>query len=85
MIVPVIGDFGGPSAIRRVGDYVRQQSDVITAFYGSNVGVYLTTQQTRVFCGNLATLPVGPRTWFIESDVVRPLSSKLRACSPLSK
>jgi hypothetical protein len=85
MIVPVIGDFGGPSAIRRVGDYVRQQSDVITAFYGSNVGVYLTTQQTRLFCGNLATLPVAPRTWFIESDVVRPLSSKLKACSPASK
>jgi hypothetical protein len=85
MIVPVIGDFGGPAAIRRVGDYVRQQSDVITAFYGSNVGVYLTTKQTRVYCGNLGTLPAAPRTWFIESDSVRPLSSKLNACSTGSR
>jgi len=85
MIVPVVGDFGGPSAIRRVGDYVRQQRDVIHAFYGSNVGVYLTTQQTRAYCGNLATLPASARAWFIESDGVRSLASKVKACSPGAK
>ena len=40
-IVPVVGDFGGPAAIRRVGDYAREHRAVIHAFYGSNVGVYL--------------------------------------------
>ena len=85
MIVPVIGDFGGPSAIHRVGDYVREHTDVIRAFYGSNVGVYLNNQQTRAFCNNLATLPAAPRAWFIESDGVRSLSSKLRACPPEAK
>lgn len=61
MIVPLVGDFGGPTAIRRVGDYVREHTDVIHAFYGSNVGVYLNNQQTRAFCTNLATLPAAPR------------------------
>ena len=80
LIVPVVGDFAGPAAIRRVGDYARARHDVIQAFYGSNVGVYLTQRQTRAFCANLATLPVASDAWFIESDAVRPLAAKLRAC-----
>jgi hypothetical protein len=80
LIVPVIGDFGGPAAIRRVGDYVRKHADVVHAFYGSNVGVYLTNQQMLAYCRNLATLPGARRTWFIERDGVRTLASKLKAC-----
>ena len=82
MIVPIVGDFGGPTAIQRAGDYVREHADVVRAFYGSNVGVYLTTQQMRAFCRNLATLPGAPRAWFIERDGVRSLASKLKACPP---
>jgi hypothetical protein len=85
MIVPLVGDFGGPSAIQRVGNYVREHRDVIQAFYGSNVGVYLNTQQTRAFCRNLSALPAAPGAWFVESDSVRSLASKLKACSPDSK
>jgi hypothetical protein len=80
-IVPVVGDFGGIGAIRRVGDYVRGQSGVITAFYASNVAVYLTNEQMRTFCGNLATLPAARDAWFIESDAVRSFTAKLKACS----
>jgi hypothetical protein len=82
MIVPVVGDFAGPSAMYRVGDYVRKHADVIHAFYGSNVGVYLTNRQTQAFCRNLAALPAAPRASFIERDGVRSLTSKLRVCSP---
>ena len=85
MIVPMVGDFSGHNAIHRVGDYVREHADVIYAFYGSNVGVYLTNQQTRAFCMNLATLPAAPRAWFIESNGMRPLTSKLRACAQAAK
>jgi hypothetical protein len=81
-IVPVIGDFGGAAAIRRVGAYVREHRDVVQAFYGSNVGVYLTMQQAAVFCKNLGTLPAASDAWFIESTSVRPLAAKLKACSP---
>ena len=85
MVVPVVGDFGGPFAIRRVGDYVRTHGDVVHAFYGSNVGVYLNTTQTRAFCGSLAALPAARGAWFIERDGVRSLSSKLHTCGPDAK
>jgi hypothetical protein len=80
LIVPVIGDFGGPGAIARVGDYVRTHGDAVAAFYGSNVAVYLTNRQQRTFCENLARLPVARRAWFIERDGVLPFKSKLKAC-----
>ena len=43
LIVPVVGDFGGPKAIRETGAYVRRHGGRVQAFYGSNVGVYLST------------------------------------------
>ena len=85
LIVPVVGDFGGPAAVRRVGEYVRTHADVVSAFYGSNVGVYLNTEQTRAFCKNLAGLPAASGAWFIERDSVRPLTAKLRSCAPDAK
>ena len=35
LIVPVVGDFAGPSALRRIGDYVRDHHDRVGAMYGS--------------------------------------------------
>ena len=35
LIVPVVGDFGGPSAMYRVGDYVRAHKDRIHVLYAS--------------------------------------------------
>jgi hypothetical protein len=80
LVLPIVGDFAGRSAIRRVGDYLRAHRVRLHAFYGSNVGVYLTNQLTYAFCFNLATLPATSRTWFIESDGMRTLASRLRAC-----
>src|SRR5262249_23996971 len=37
LIVPVIGNFAGPTAIRGVGKYIRQMDGVVSAFYLSNV------------------------------------------------
>jgi hypothetical protein len=85
LIVPVVGDFAGRSAIRRVGDYLRSHGERIHAFYGSNVGVYLTNQQTYAFCANLATLPATSRAWFIDSEGMRTLASRLRACSSAAR
>jgi hypothetical protein len=82
MIVPVVGDFAGPLAIRRVGDYIRQHAGTVSAFYASNVEVYLTRQQSAAFCGSLAALPYDSRTWFIGSKGMRVLTSKLDTCSP---
>ena len=38
-IVPVVGDFAGPKAIRSVGGYLRDHRATVTAFYTSNVSV----------------------------------------------
>src|SRR4029078_10915906 len=57
LFVPVCGDFGGADAIRRVGDYVRTHGGAVRAFYGSNVGVYLTNDQKRQFCRNPSAFP----------------------------
>jgi hypothetical protein len=83
-IVPVVGDFAGPSAIRRVGDYVRTQHAVVAAFYSSNVEVYLSRDQRRTFCSSLATLPHDAETWFVTGRGLQPLAAKLRACAAIA-
>ena len=40
-IVPLVGDFGGPKAIRTVGQYLKDHDAKVTAFYLSNVEQYL--------------------------------------------
>ena len=80
LIVPVVGDFGGPTTLRRIAEYVRQHGDVATAFYGSNVEVYLNREKTAAFCANLATLPYAWNAWFIGSKGRQPLRAKLATC-----
>jgi hypothetical protein len=84
LIVPVVGDFGGPHALRAVGDYVRQQGSVVAAFYSSNVEVYLSNQQIAAFCASLAALPYDSRTWLIRSKDLQRLSAKVVACGPVT-
>lgn len=80
LIVPVVGDFAGPTTLRGIGDRVRARSGVIRTFYASNVSVYLTNTQMRTFCGNLAALPVAAGALFIDNKRVRPVSRRLEAC-----
>jgi hypothetical protein len=35
------GDFAGSTAVRRVGEYLKQRNSIVTAFYVSNVEYYL--------------------------------------------
>jgi hypothetical protein len=80
LIVPVVGDFAGPTALRRIGDYVREHGEYVRAFYGSNVGVYLTNQQTIAFCRSLATMPFTKLSWYIDSNGRRLMDAKLDTC-----
>ena len=41
LIVPVVGNFAGPKAIRAVGQYLKARGAVVAAFYVSNVEQYL--------------------------------------------
>ena len=68
VLVPVVGNFAGPKAIRAVGAYVREKGALVSTFYLSNVEQYL--QQDNIwdrFCANVATLPVDDMSLFIRS------------------
>lgn len=70
LVVPVVADFGGPSGIRAVGQWLRDRSMTVTAFYVSNVEQYLfrdTGQAAERFYGNLTTLPLDSTSTFIRS------------------
>ena len=83
LIVPLVGDFAGAQTLRRIGEYAQAHAAIVTAFYASNVEVYLTRQRMARFCGNLAALPHGSRSWFVGSKRMEPLSSKLKSCGAL--
>ena len=68
LIVPVVGDFGGPSAIRAVGDYLRSRDATVGAIYVSNVEQYLFQGDAwRRYYESVATLPTDSTTTFIRS------------------
>ena len=68
MLVPVVGDFGGPKAIRAVGQYLKENGATVSAFYLSNVEQYLIQDDIWTnFCGNAATLPLDETSTFIRS------------------
>ena len=69
LLVPVVGDFGGPKAIRAVGTYLKERDAVVSAFYLSNVEQYLQRNGLWYsFCGNFARLPLDDSSTFIYSD-----------------
>lgn len=69
LIVPVVGDFAGPKAIRTVGAYLKEHKATVTAFYLSNVEQYLFQQEDdwRKFYTNVGTLPLDSTSTFIRS------------------
>jgi hypothetical protein len=68
LVVPVVGNFGGPKAIRAVGAYLKEHSAVVAAFYLSNVEMYLYQQNLGdKFCRNAAALPLDDQSTFIRS------------------
>jgi hypothetical protein len=68
LLVPVVGDFAGPKAIRAVATYLKEKDATVSAFYLSNVEQYL--RQNGVwdnFCRNVSTLPLDETSTFIRS------------------
>lgn len=82
LIVPIVGDFAGQRALRGAGDYIRRHNGIVQVFYASNVEVYLNRRHLAAFCHNLATLPHGSRTRFIDSKTIQWFAAKLKACGP---
>jgi hypothetical protein len=67
LIVPLVGDFAGPKAIRAVAHYAQQHGAMVRAFYTSNVEQYLfqDDENWRRFYENVAVLPVDSTSMFI--------------------
>jgi hypothetical protein len=66
LIIPVVGDFAGPKALRAVGAFVRERGASVTAFYLSNVEQYLGRNGVwPAFCANVATFPLDDASVFI--------------------
>jgi len=69
LVVPVIGNFGGPKALRAIGKWVRDHGATVTAFYLSNVEQYLYQDGIwQNFCGNVASMPLDEPSTFIRSS-----------------
>jgi hypothetical protein len=68
LIVPVVGNFAGPKALRQIGEHIREHGETVAAFYVSNVEQYLFQDGLfDAFARNVATLPVDERSTFIRS------------------
>jgi hypothetical protein len=68
LLVPVVGDFGGPKAIRAVGRYLHDKGATVSAFYLSNVEQYLRQDGIwNSFCRNVRTLPLDSTSIFIRT------------------
>ena len=63
LIVPVVGDFAGPKAIRATGQYLKDHGTTVKAFYISNVEDYIRAWPQ--YTGNIASLPIDPSSVLI--------------------
>jgi hypothetical protein len=68
LIVPVVGDFGGPKALRSVARYLDLHHATVSVFYTSNVEQYLFRDDAwQRFYGNVGALPIDLRSTFIRA------------------
>jgi hypothetical protein len=76
LIVPVVGDFAGPKALRAIGAWLRKHGAVVSAFYVSNVEMYLQRNGVwNAFCANVAALPLDETGLFIRPGSGRSMFS----------
>jgi hypothetical protein len=66
LLIPVVGDFAGASAIQAVGAYLKEHDATVTGFYLSNVEQYLFMSDAwKKFYLNVSALPLDSRSVFI--------------------
>ena len=67
-IVPLVGDFAGEQALRRLGRVLASKGATVSAFYLSNVEFYLFRQRKwPAFVDNVRELPTDERSVFIRA------------------
>lgn len=67
-LVPVVGDFSGPHALRAVGDFLRERGQTVSVFYVSNVEFYLLRSGGfHQYVENVRALPLQEKSLFIRA------------------
>ena len=83
LIVPLVGDFGGPKTIRAIGAYVKTLGVPVAAFYVSTVEPYLKRAGSfPAFCASVATLPLDDASVFIRPGNASNLQQSGFAVAP---
>jgi hypothetical protein len=92
LLVPIVGDFAGPKALRAIGAYLSSRGERIGAFYVSNVEQYLFQNGVDSrFYANVGTLPIDSASQFIRSfpnafralQLGRPAARLAQTLSPI--
>jgi len=86
LIVPVVGDFGGPKALRMAGQYLRDHGAVLNVFYLSNVEDYIGNVWTQ-YLRNIASFPMDSSSvlmrWHIgQSNSLASMTAFVRQTGP---
>jgi hypothetical protein len=95
LVIPVQADFGGPKALRTIGEWLRARDMRVSAFYISNVEQYLFNPKIgaapggmeinggwRAFYDNLATLPVDDSSVLIRTPLGTSAASLVQRRMP---
>ncbi len=68
LLVPIVGDFGGPKALRAVAAYLKAHDASVSVFYLSNVEQYLFGDgKWNEFARNVEALPIDDASTFVRS------------------
>jgi len=68
LIVPLVGDFAGPKALRSVARYLDIHHATVSVFYTSNVEQYLFRGDLwQRFYDNVGALPIDSRSTFVRA------------------
>jgi hypothetical protein len=78
LIVPLVGDFAGPKAVRMAGQYLRDHGAVVNVFYISNVEDYIHPQALQrvpqsvwdAYAANIASLPTDSSSLFVRWTIL---------------
>jgi len=86
LIVPVVGDFVGQTALRAIGSWLKAHGATVSVFYVSNVEDYLERNHVwPAFCANAAALPLDRSSIFIRPNrggsSFSPIAAETAACA----
>jgi hypothetical protein len=83
LIIPVVGDFAGPKALRAVGTYLTMRRTVVAGFYVSDVELGLESKWAA-FCANVAAMPLDSTSVFIRNGSsgisLLPIAAQIQGC-----